>query len=466
MIILVTVVVLTIFISSQCSLYEAILYSTRIGALEAEKVKGKRKEKAVQMLEMKKNISVPLSAILILNTIANTAGATIAGMYAHKVIGQVWVPLFSVGFTLGILFFAEIIPKTLGAVYWRPMWHLIVFPLTVIKYALYPFIIITHKFSDALTRKGTTAPITEEDILGMIRLGAKDGGITQWESLLLHNIINLESQQVQEIMTPRTVMYTLDETMTVEEAYEIANEQGFTRIPIYREDKENIVGYVVKHDLSSAKVLSQPNQQLSSIGKPISFVPETENCLTLLTDFLKKRRHIAVIVDEFGGIAGLVTLEDLLETVLGTEIVDETDSIVDLQKHARKRRLKWFETQKGLEERLEIVKEARDEIGDQLDTVDSVTEKLEAVQDAIETYKTDGAARREIKMPLKPDNRQPDYDKPGKQETGRLDSEPLDAVNKENEAVKMSREETQKPDDEKYAVSKILEKDGHNKQKE
>ena len=337
---LILVVVLTIFISSQCSLYEATLYSTRLGTLEAEKSKGKRKYMAGRLIDMKRNISVPLSAILILNTIANTAGATIAGMYAHQVIGTVWVPLFSVGFTLMILFFAEIIPKTFGAVYWRSIWPYIVLPLTVMKIALYPFIYITHKFSELLTRKATPPRITEEDILGTIRLGAKDGEISQWESSMLHNIINLETKQVQEIMTPRTVMFSLDETMTVAEAHKEAGMKNYTRIPIYREDKEFITGYVMKHDLGSAKVLSQPDMKLEKLIQPISYVPENENCLFLLTEFLKKRQHIAIIEDEFGGISGLVTLEDLLETVLGTEIVDETDAVVDLQKLAKKRRHK------------------------------------------------------------------------------------------------------------------------------
>jgi CBS domain containing-hemolysin-like protein len=346
MAILVLVVVLTIFISSQCSLYEAILYSTRMGALEAEKTEGKRKGLARRLIDMKTKISIPLSAILILNTISNTAGATIAGMYAHKTIGQQWVPVFSVLFTLGILFFAEIIPKTIGAVYWRSFWPTIVLPLTIMKYFLYPLIIITQWFSESITRRASVPPITEEDILGTIRLGAKDGEISQMESHMLHNIINLETKKVSDVMTPRTVMFTLDETMSVEEALRIASDMGFTRIPTYRGDRENIVGYIMLHDLTSANVLSEPKEPISTIAKPIRFVRQSENCLSLLTTFLKKRRHIAVIGDDFGGVAGLITLEDLLETVLGEEIVDETDSIVDLQKHARKRMLKRFETER------------------------------------------------------------------------------------------------------------------------
>ena len=347
MLILITVVLLTIFISANCSLYEATLYSTRIGTLESEKTEGKNPKLAQKMLDMKNAISTPLSAILILNTIANTAGATIAGMYAHQALGAHLVPVFSLGFTLAILFFAEIIPKTLGSIHWRHIWPHIVLPLSVMKTILYPFIYVSQKLTATLSRQNVSAqPITEDDILGMIRLGAKEGEISQWESQFLHNIINLEEIEVQEIMTPRTVIFSLDADMKVEEAFELANKEGFTRIPIYRNDKENIIGYVLIHELGSAKTLSNPDAPLSSIAQPIFYVSETENCLTLLTDFLKQRRHISVIGDEYGGVAGLVTLEDLIETMLGTEIVDENDSVVDLQKMARSRRTKRFSQNK------------------------------------------------------------------------------------------------------------------------
>jgi CBS domain containing-hemolysin-like protein len=157
---------------------------------------------------------------------------------------------------------------------------------------------------------------------------------------MVHNIIKLENTEVREVMTPRKVMFSLDVNMTVEEALKAAGPEGVTRIPVYRENNENIEGYVMIHELGSARALSEPNTQLSAIVKQISFVAETTNCLTLLNRFLKKRSHIAIVEDEYGSVAGLVTLEDLLETVLGAEIVDETDKVVDLQKLARKRKKK------------------------------------------------------------------------------------------------------------------------------
>jgi CBS domain containing-hemolysin-like protein len=321
-------------------LYEATLYSTRIGTLEAAKSKHKTKKAALKMINIKRDLSIYIAAILILNTIANTAGATVAGMYAHKVLGTTLVPVFSIVFTLAILFIAEIIPKTAGAVHWRKLWPLIIFPLYIMKTSLYPLIRVTQKLTDFLTRGYTAPSITEEDILGAIRLGSKEGEISEWESLVVHNLINLENKRVREIMTPRTVMFTLDANMTVKEALKVAGEKGVTRIPIYLDDKENIVGYVMIHDLGSAMAITDPDTKISSLAKPISFEPESENCLTLLTKYLKKRRQIAVVEDEFGGVSGLITLEDLLETVLGTEIVDEKDLVDDLQKLARERRPK------------------------------------------------------------------------------------------------------------------------------
>ncbi len=341
MILLITVVFLTIFISSQCSLYEATLYSTRMGTLEAERADPARGAKARRMIDLKQRISAPLSAILILNTLANTAGATLAGMYAHQALGAVYVPLFSVVFTLSILFFAEIIPKTLGAVYWRHFWPLVIWPLTFMKWGLYPFIRITEVITSLLTRKQAAPNVTAEDILGTIRLGAKGGEISHWESLMLHNIMRLDTVRVRDIMTPRTVLFTLPEEETVSRVFEKTREMGHTRIPLYRGDRENIVGYVMQNDLSLAMIRGE-DTPLRDLAKPIRIVPETENCLVLLTEFLKSRRHIAVAWDDYGGLAGLVTLEDLIETVLGTEIVDESDLVVDLQQMARKRRQARF----------------------------------------------------------------------------------------------------------------------------
>ncbi len=338
MTILIIVVIVTILISANCSLYEAVLYSTRMGTLESAKTQESKPKLARQFIVMKKNISIPIAAILILNTVANTAGATIAGMYAADALGAALVPVFSLVFTLAILFFSEIAPKTIGAVHWRKLWPYIVWPLTLMKTALYPIIFITEKFT-ALFIKGHKAPaITEDEILAMVHLGAREGEISREESNMVRNIIDLEEKTAQQIMTPRRVVFSLDAAMPLEKACQLARENDFTRIPVFEGDRENIIGYVTVRDICFPKNSKEPPASVKSLVRESSHFPETTNCLTLLSNFLKNRIHIAVISDEFHGVAGIVTLEDLIETVLGREIVDELDSVVDLQEEARKRK--------------------------------------------------------------------------------------------------------------------------------
>ena len=336
--ILILVVLLTLLISAQCSLFEATLYSSRVATLESATQRGKLKERASRFLQMKRNITVPIAAILILNTIANTAGATFAGMYANQVLGSSLVPVFSVAFTLAILFLAEILPKTLGAVYWQTVWPFIVQPLSLIQTVLSPAVRVTEKFSELFTKGHVVPTITEDEILAMTRLGAKSGEITRQESDMVHNIIALEETVARDILTPRRVIFSLAANTPVAEALQAMGEQGHSRVPIYEEDKEELIGYVKVHDLLTTSLNGESHKPLREVVQPIAFVAETDNCLHLLSTFLKQRRHIAAVTDEYGGLAGLITLEDLVETALGHEIVDESDRVVDLQDSARQKR--------------------------------------------------------------------------------------------------------------------------------
>lgn len=334
------VVFLTIFISLNCSLYEAILYSSRIGALEAVKRSGRHTALADRMLGMKRHIAAPIAAILILNTLANTAGATLAGMYANRELGPYgpWaVPVFSLVFTAAILIFSEIIPKTVGAIYWRSLWPLTVWPLIFMRMALAPFIFLTEKLTRLLTGTGTQKVVTEDDILGIARLGAAEGEISEMESLLIRNALRLEEVSVRAVLTPRTVLFCLAEETSIAAALPEATARGFRRIPVYQGERENITGYVMIHDLASARAQEDLEKPVAHFRQPIATVAEQANCLQVLARFLKERRQLALVRDEYGGLAGLVTLEDLVETLLGAEIVDEHDAVVDLQAHARAR---------------------------------------------------------------------------------------------------------------------------------
>jgi CBS domain containing-hemolysin-like protein len=335
---LIVAVLLTLFISAYCSLFEATLYSTRAETLGAAKASGPLTSLAERFMLMKRDISKPIAAILVLNTVSHTVGATMAGVYGVDVIGPSLMPAFSVAFTVAILLLTEILPKTLGAVYWRDIWPYTVWPLTAMIFGLYPVIWVTEKITAFLTRGKSGHSITEDEILAVVRMGQQEGAISDRESLLLRNIIHLEDKPVKDIMTPRTVIAALEEETTVEQAIAEVRATGFTRFPLYQGDRENIRGYVVIPDLYKAMIDGQHANPVSKYIKPISYIPESTDSLRVLGQFLKDREHIAVVVDEYGGIAGIVTLEDLIETVLGSEIVDEMDRTVDMREKAKRLR--------------------------------------------------------------------------------------------------------------------------------
>lgn len=287
--------------------------------------------------DMKKNIASPIAAILILNTVANTAGATIAGMYATGVLGSAWVPIFSAILTVAILVFSEIIPKTVGVVYWRSLWAGVAYPLKFIRFMLAPFIFVTQKMTSKLTSSQKGSTITEDEILHFVQLGAKEGEISREESVMIESIINLENIPISKIMTPRRVVFSLSAAADLRTAMTQIDKHVFTRIPVFENDREHIIGYVMRQDIQEAAFENTKEFNLKSLVKSITFERDTANCLSLLISFLKHRRHIAIVTDEFGGMDGIVSLEDLLETALGMEIVDETDQAVDLQKIAREK---------------------------------------------------------------------------------------------------------------------------------
>lgn len=334
MLVLVLVVMVTLAVSATCSLFEAVLYSTRMGTLESSRAQPALRKRALKMIGMKKDISAPIAAVLVLNTIANTAGATAAGMYASKIFPAWGVIAFSVLFTLAILVLAEIIPKTAGAGHWRGLWPWIVYPLEIIRSSLYPLVWLSQKVADVFGA-AKHATITEDEILALMHIGTQEGEFSRDESRMVRNIIRLEEQPVSEIMTPRSIIFALDVELKLHRAHESSQDCGFSRIPVYKDDREHIIGYVLREDIEKGR--GQRRHTLRSLLRPITAVPDSTTCLNLLTYLLKHRGHIAIVHDEFGGLSGLVSLEDLLETILGHEIVDETDKLVDTREAARSR---------------------------------------------------------------------------------------------------------------------------------
>lgn len=329
------VVTLAILISAGCSLLESVLYSTRRITLQAGLQRGDRM--AVMMQRLKANVDSPLSAILILNTVANTAGAAVAGWAAGQVwgAGSLWV--FSLAFTLAILLFSEIVPKTVGAVYWRGLWRGTVYPLRAMVWLLYPLIVLTRAVTRLITgRQGSGGRVSEDEILAAAQLGEQGGEISEMEHRLIRNIINLEEVRAADIMTPRTVLLAVDGRLTVGQVGREAARWPFSRVPVYQDRLDQVVGYVLRYEVME-RALDHGDTRLSELAKPLHFVPGSANALNLLSSFLRRGQHMFMVVDEYGGIMGVVTLEDVLESLVGSEIVDESDEIVDLQELARLR---------------------------------------------------------------------------------------------------------------------------------
>lgn len=323
MTILFTVVAVTLLVSAFCSLLEATLYSTRVSVLEAAAKVRDQQAAAHRFLEMKKDISVPTSAILILNTVANTAGAAIAGMYAARTMGSAWVPLFSIALTLCILFFSEIFPKTYGAVHWRSLWSSVVWPLTLIEKGLYPLIRVTQKFSGLLKPAHAPAVVTEEEILAMIHVGGRIGELTAAELRMLDAVLHFDKLLCRQVMVPRGEVAFFEEDWSLQQCLAEARTTEHTRYPVCRGALDEVLGIVHIKDLLNVDP-AKPFA-IASVLRPARHVPETMRINELLTEMQRTRQHMAIVVDEHGSTAGIVTLENVLEEIVGA-VQDEFDA--------------------------------------------------------------------------------------------------------------------------------------------
>ena len=312
----------TVLISSMCSLFEATLYSTRTGSLEAERAEGKHARLAERLIAMKANIARPTSAILILNTVANTAGATICGMYAAQVLGSVWVPTFSVGLTVAILFVGEILPKTYGATHWRNMWHLIVWPLTLMQKGFSPLIRVTQAFSSFFTGGLGVPAVTEDEIRADIHLGRKAGELSASELQLLNAVFHFDDMLARQVMVARRDVVFFDVHWSLEKCLEVAKETRHTRFPLCNGSLDEVVGLVHVKDLLG---LTDDEGILRSVARPIRHIPETLPISRLLREMQSTHQQMALVDDEFGSVVGVITMENVVEQIVG-DVQDEFDS--------------------------------------------------------------------------------------------------------------------------------------------
>lgn len=330
---------IALVVSFLCSMWEATLLSITPSYAQLKLQEGTATGKRLE--SFKKDIDRPLAAILTLNTIAHTAGAIGVGQQAtllweetHPFLTSVAVP---VAMTLAILILSEIVPKTLGANYWQELAPLTVQSLEAVIVGLYPLVWLSQKITKALKKDKSRSVFSRVEFLAMAEIGVTEGTFERHESDLLKNLLLFNTVQVRDVMTPRTVVKTASEETTLQEFYEANKNLRFSRIPIHRGvDTEHIHGYVLKDELLSGLVQGKGEETLGSLEREILIVHESFPIPDLFNRFLLKREHIALVVDEFGGMAGIVTMEDVIETLLGMEIVDEYDGAADMQALARK----------------------------------------------------------------------------------------------------------------------------------
>lgn len=323
---------IAIGISFLCSVLEAVLLS--ITPSYVEQVSTSRPRTGGMLAKVKGRLDESLSSILILNTFAHTMGAAGVGSQAVRVFGEKWETLIAVLLTLAILYFSEIIPKTLGATFWRTLAVPAVFVISWLVKLVYPLVWLSTRLTKLFSgNKGNE--ITREEIIALASLGHKDGTLFSHENEYLSNILGLREIRTEQVLTPRSVVHMLDQTMTVSEALDHPLTKQFTRMPIYGADFDDITGKVIKRDLFEAERAGHGSDPISQYAKQISRVSEKLPVQQLLDLFIKNRIHLVLVEDEFGQTAGIVTLEDAIETLLGREILDESDVVEDMQALAR-----------------------------------------------------------------------------------------------------------------------------------
>ncbi|THB74467.1 MAG: DUF21 domain-containing protein [Desulfobulbaceae bacterium] len=324
---------LALGVSFLCSIMEAVLLS--ISASYIAKTEQENPVLGKKLKHYKQDIDRPLAAILSLNTIAHTVGAAGAGAQAARIFGEAYIGVISAVLTLLILVISEIIPKTLGAAYWRQLSSVTVVLLGLTTISMWPLVKMAEMLTRLMTRKKEKTRVHRDEFIALAELGTKEGIFHKYESRVLQNLFHLRDIRTRDIMTPRTVVFALPESSIVSDVVADNPLIRFSRIPIYGKDLDDTRGFVLKGDILSAAQES-PEMKLTDLSRPIVVI---EGNLTLHSMFEKMMResiHIALVIDEFGGTEGIVTMEDFIETLLGLEIVDEVDRVEDMQETARK----------------------------------------------------------------------------------------------------------------------------------
>lgn len=327
-------VILALFFSFLCSIAEATLLSITPSYIAGLKETNPKKAERLRRLK-EDNIDQSLAAILTVNTIAHTVGAIGAGAKATSVFGHAWFGVFSAVMTLLILFLSEIIPKTLGAVYWRQLASFTGVYVNLLIKSMYPLIIVSEKLTKLISGNKKAQQFSRDEFVAMAGIGKEEGMLNDRESKIIRNLFLFKSFDASTVMTPRIVLSALQKDITIDEALSTSTISNFSRLPIYADDLDHIVGFVLREDLLVAKNQGKGANSINDFRRELITVMAKTPLSKLMEILLEQRQHIALVVGEYGDTKGVVTLEDVVETLLGIEILDEGDKVEDMQKLAR-----------------------------------------------------------------------------------------------------------------------------------
>ena len=336
---------IAIIVSAFCSIMEAVLYSVPQSQIEVMARSGKKS--GLVLKKLKKDIRRPITAILTLNTIANTMGAAVAGASAAVVFGEKNLIWFSIFFTLAILLFSEILPKTAGVAYARNLASWIARPLNGLVKIMSPLIWLCQAVTHLIPKQEKDALVSIEEIQAVAVLGRKSGEIDPQQEHVISNILKLQNKTVRQIMTPQTVVFSLSEHLTIAEALKMKEQWNrHSRVPVYDQNQDDVVGIVLSRSIMLSLSEGLEDKKLSELMQPVHFVPEAAPLNKIMMEFFEQRIHLFVVVDEYGSVTGVISLEDIIEEIVGREIIDESDTAGNLREYARHMKKLLQKTQK------------------------------------------------------------------------------------------------------------------------
>ena len=337
MTLLIIYLLLTMGISFLCSLLESVLMSTPISFISMKEEEGDRN--ATLFMKFKQDPDRPLTAILSLNTIANTLGAAAVGHQATQLSGDHVFGIVSAAMTILILVFSEIVPKSIGTSHWKTLlWLSHVMQLLV--YLLFPVVWVVDKLHDTISHEDPDTGISREEVSAMANIGEEEGVLDGSENKVIQNIIKLDDIKAYDVMTPRVVAAIASEQMTLRNFYKQEDLSHNSRIPVYSDSPEFITGYILRYDALENLAEDKFDMRLKDIKRKIAAFHEETSVSDIWESLLKTKDQIACIIDDYGCFQGIITLEDIMETILGMEIIDENDTITDMQQYAKERWLK------------------------------------------------------------------------------------------------------------------------------